>query len=79
MFSSLADSLDKTFRNLRGVGRISEKNISDALREIRIALLEADVEFGVAKDFIARVKEKSHGRGCPQVDQTRRADRQDLP
>ncbi len=61
MFSSLSDSLDKTFRNLRGVGRISEKNISDALREIRIALLEADVEFSVAKDFIARVKEKSMG------------------
>ncbi len=61
MFSSLADNLDKTFRNLRGVGRISEKNIADALRDIRIALLEADVEFSVAKDFIARVKEKSMG------------------
>ena len=61
MFSSLSDSLDKTFRNLRGVGRISEKNIADSLREIRIALLEADVEFGVAKDFIAKVKEKSLG------------------
>lgn len=61
MFSSLADNLDKTFRNLRGVGRISEKNIADALRDIRIALLEADVEFTVAKDFIARVKEKAMG------------------
>ena len=61
MFSSLSDSLDKTFRNLRGVGRISDKNIADALREIRIALLEADVEFGVAKDFIAKVKEKALG------------------
>ena len=61
MFSSLADSLDKTFRNLRGVGRISEKNITDALRDIRIALLEADVEFAVAKDFIAKVKEKAMG------------------
>ncbi|MFZ9938304.1 MAG: signal recognition particle protein [Luteolibacter sp.] len=61
MFSSLTDSLDKTFRNLRGVGRISEKNIADALREIRIALLEADVEFGVAKEFIAKVKDKAMG------------------
>ncbi len=61
MFSSLTDSLDKTFRNLRGVGKISEKNIADALRDIRIALLEADVEFGVAKEFIARVKDKSMG------------------
>jgi signal recognition particle subunit SRP54 len=61
MFSSLSDNLDKTFRNLRGVGRISEKNIADALRDIRIALLEADVEFAVAKDFIAKVKEKAMG------------------
>ncbi|MFK7851976.1 MAG: signal recognition particle protein [Akkermansiaceae bacterium] len=61
MFSALGDSLDKTFRDLRGVGKISEKNITDALREIRIALLEADVEFGVAKELIARVKEASMG------------------
>jgi len=61
MFSSLADSLDNTFRKLRGLGHISEKNIADALREIRIALLEADVEFSVAKDFIAKVKDKALG------------------
>lgn len=61
MFQSLADSLDKTFRNLRGVGKISESNISDALREIRLALLEADVEFSVARDFIQRIKEKALG------------------
>jgi signal recognition particle subunit SRP54 len=61
MFSSLSESLDKTFRNLRGVGKISEKNIADALREIRLSLLEADVEFGVAKDFIAKVKERAMG------------------
>ena len=41
MFSSLSDSLDKTFRNLRGVGKISESNIADALRDVRLALLEA--------------------------------------
>jgi signal recognition particle subunit SRP54 len=61
MFSSLSDSLDKTFRNLRGVGKISESNITDALRDIRLALLEADVEFTVAKEFIALVKEKAMG------------------
>jgi len=61
MFSSLTDSLDKTFRNLRGVGKISEKNIADAMREIRMALLEADVEFTVAKTFIAHVKEQAMG------------------
>ena len=61
MFSTLSDSLDKTFRNLRGVGKISEKNISDALREIRVALLEADVEYTVAKTFIEHVKEQAMG------------------
>jgi signal recognition particle subunit SRP54 len=61
MFNSLSDSLDNTFRKLRGLGHISEKNISDALSEIRIALLEADVEFGVAKGFIAKVKDKALG------------------
>jgi signal recognition particle subunit SRP54 len=61
MFSNLADSLDKTFRNLRGVGKISDSNISDALRDIRLALLEADVEFSVAKEFVAHVKERAMG------------------
>lgn len=61
MFQSLADTLDKTFRNLRGVGKISESNITEALREIRLALLEADVEFSVARDFINRIKEKAVG------------------
>ncbi len=61
MFQTLADSLDSTFRHLRGVAKISESNISDALREIRLALLEADVEFSVARDFIARVKERAVG------------------
>ncbi len=61
MFSNLADSLDKTFRNLRGVGKISEKNIADSLREVRLALLEADVEQGVVKEFLASVTEKAKG------------------
>jgi len=61
MFQSLADNLQETFKKLRGHGKLSESNISDALREIRLALLEADVEFSVAKEFIARVKEKAMG------------------
>jgi signal recognition particle subunit SRP54 len=61
MFNNLSSNLQETFKKLRGHGRISEKNISDALREVRLALLEADVEFSVAKDFIARVKEKALG------------------
>lgn len=61
MFNSLSDNLQETFKKLRGQGKLSDKNISDAMREIRLALLEADVEFSVAKDFIARVKEKALG------------------
>lgn len=61
MFNSLAENLDKTFRNLRGVGRISEKNISEALREIRLALLEADVEYKVAQTFVESVKKRAVG------------------
>jgi len=61
MFSQLADNLEHTFKKLRGLGKISEKNVSDALREIRLALLEADVEFSVAKDFINRVKDQALG------------------
>ena len=61
MFSRLSDKLQDVFKDLRGHGRISEQNISDALREVRMALLEADVHFQVAKDFIARVKSKALG------------------
>lgn len=61
MFSRLSDKLQDVFKDLRGHGRISEANVNDALREVRLALLEADVHFKVAKDFIARVKEKSLG------------------
>ena len=57
MFSLLADKLDNTFRRLRGLGKIA-----DALRDIRLALLEADVEFGVAREFIGRVKERAMGQ-----------------
>ncbi len=61
MFSNLSESLQETFKKLRGHGKITESNITDALREVRLALLEADVELSVAKDFIARVKEKALG------------------
>jgi len=61
MFSLLADKLDDAFRKIRGVARISEKNIAEALQEIRLSLLEADVEYSVAKQFIERVKEQAMG------------------
>ena len=62
MFESLTASLNKVFKNLRGRGKLTEKNIKDGLREVRMALLEADVSYAVAKDFIARVREKCMGR-----------------
>lgn len=61
MFTRLSDKLQDVFKDLRGHGRISESNVNDALREVRLALLEADVHFKVAKDFIARVKDKALG------------------
>jgi len=61
MFDSLSSKLQNTFRNLRGLGKISEANVTDALRDVRMALLEADVNFKVARDFIERVKTKSVG------------------
>ena len=61
MFSQLSDKLQDIFRELRGHGTISEANIDAALRQVRLALLEADVDFQVAKKFIARVKAKAIG------------------
>ena len=61
MFDSLSSKLQGAFKNLRGLGQISEDNVAEALREVRMALLEADVNFKVAKEFLARVKEKSLG------------------
>ena len=61
MFSRLSEKLQDVFKDLRGHGKISEKNVADALREIRMALLDADVHYQVARDFIAQVKEKALG------------------
>ena len=61
MFDRLSNRLQTAFRNLRGQGRISEQNVQEALREIRMALLEADVHYATAKAFIERVKAKSLG------------------
>src|SRR5579859_3358312 len=62
MFDSLSGKLQNAFKNLRGLGKISESNVADSLREVRLALLEADVNFKVARDFIERVKTKSVGQ-----------------
>jgi signal recognition particle subunit SRP54 len=62
MFDSLSSKLQNAFKNLRGLGKISEANVGDSLREVRQALLEADVNFKVARDFIERVRAKSIGQ-----------------
>src|SRR5713101_4092444 len=62
MFESLSDKLKRTLKNLRGEGVLTKEHVDAALREIRLALLEADVNYKVAKDFITSVKEKAEGQ-----------------
>ena len=59
MFDTLSDRLSATFRTLRGKGRLSDADIDETLREIRIALLEADVSLVVVKDFVAAIRERA--------------------
>ncbi|MFL6158179.1 MAG: signal recognition particle receptor subunit alpha, partial [Marmoricola sp.] len=61
MFNTLSDRLSESFKNLRGKGRLSEADIDATAREIRLALLEADVALPVVKDFVAAVKERARG------------------
>jgi signal recognition particle subunit SRP54 len=61
MFDTLSDKLQATLGDLRGRGRLSDEDLSKAMREIRLALLEADVNFQVVKDFVARVRERAAG------------------
>jgi len=62
MFDNLTARLQEVFRNLRGGGRLTEQDVDSALKEVRRALLEADVNFRVAREFVARVREKAVGR-----------------
>ena len=61
MFENLSDRLDKALSKIKGYGNITEENISDVLREVRLALLEADVNYKVVKEFTNKVKEKAMG------------------
>jgi len=61
MFESLTEKLNRTFKNLRGHGKLSEKNIEDALKEVRLALLEADVNYKVVKKFIEDIRQQAVG------------------
>src|SRR5690554_1538879 len=62
MFNDLSSRLDKVFRNLKGKGKLSEKNIKDSLREIRMALLEADVNYKIVKNFVSNIEEQCLGQ-----------------
>src|SRR5947209_1415693 len=62
MFENLTDKLQRAFKNLRGQGKLTEENIQEALREIRLALLEADVNFKVVKDLIEHIRAKALGQ-----------------
>ena len=71
MFEYMGDRLTNAIRNIKGMGRITEENINDAVREIRMALLEADVNYTVVKEFINKVKEKALGQ---EVDKSLKPD-----
>jgi len=62
VFESLSEKLQNVFKNLRGKGSLSEADVNEALREVRLVLLEADVNFRVVKDFIARIRERAVGQ-----------------
>ncbi|MBN2032402.1 MAG: signal recognition particle protein [Deltaproteobacteria bacterium] len=62
MFESLSDKLARTFKKLRGQGKLSENNIQEALKEVRIALLEADVNYKVVKQFVEDIRQKAMGK-----------------
>jgi len=62
MFDNLTDRLSKTLKNVRGQGRLTEENVKETLREVRLALLEADVALPVVKDFLERVRERALGK-----------------
>ena len=61
MFDYMGDRISNAIKNIKGMGKITEENISDAMREIRMALLEADVNYEVVKEFVRNVKEKALG------------------
>jgi len=62
MFDSLTDKLNSVFKKLRGHGKLTEQNITEALKEVRLALLEADVNFKVVKDFMERIRSRAVGQ-----------------
>ncbi len=62
MFTNLTEKIENIFKQLRGQATLTEQNITDALKEVRLALLEADVNFKIVKNFIEKVREKAVGQ-----------------
>ena len=73
MFESLADKLQDVFNRLRAKGPLTEADVAEAMREVRLGLLEADVNFKVVKDFTARVRERAVGTDVMEGPATRRS------
>ena len=73
MFDSLSTKLDKAFHVLKGHGQITEVNVADTLKEVRRALVDADVNYKIAKNFTKDVKEKALRTRCFKIAQTGRA------
>ena len=70
MFENLSERLEKSFKLLKGQGRISEINIAETLKEVRRALLDADVNFKIAKQFTDTVKAESNRTGSSEISQS---------
>jgi signal recognition particle subunit SRP54 len=68
MFENLTDRLSQTLRQVTGKAKLTEDNIKETLREVRMALLEADVALPVVKDFVNKIKERGRHRGVAQPD-----------
>ena len=65
MLDQLSDKFEKILKKLRGTGVLTEENIAEALKEVRLALLEADVNYKIVKDFVERVRQKAIGQEVP--------------
>ena len=70
-FEGLAEKLQQTMKKLRGAGKLNEKDVKNAMREVKMALLEADVCFKVVKDFIKKVTKEQSGKRIGQPDSGR--------
>ena len=79
MFETLSQRLDTAFEGLRKGGRVKESDVKAVMREVRMALLEADVALPIVKDFIKEVRERALGEEVPQGVEAERAGRQDHP